>query len=175
MACLTAILSALAVTIILDLVLGRNVRKSRSSDIRHFTARCDRSVFPFGCVGIGLFAAIELGAYFMHQEMPQLVTVLMALLIALPGLLLCIMTVPGFWELRVDGDDVTVRKLFWIRKHWKISEIERCIAVTSELRVYVKGRKRMAFLVDAMFDNFNTFVSRMNKEKIPITDRGRQS
>jgi hypothetical protein len=169
MALVRAMLSAFAVTIVLDLVLGRNQTKSQSSDIYHFTARCDRQVVYFGCVGMGLFALIELGAYFSHQEIPYLVTVLMAFLIALPGLFLCIIAIPGLWELSVDQDDVTIRKLFWIRKHWKISEIERCAGAAGELRVYVKGRKRMAFLVDVMFDNYNTFVARMNKEMIPIT------
>lgn len=169
MAFLRAILSAFAVTIVLDLFLGRNQKKSQSSDMYHFTARYNRRAISIGCIGIGLFAFLELGAYFSHQEIPLLVTVLLALLIALPGLLLCIMAIPGLWELSVDQDDVTIRKLFWIRKHWKISEIERCVGTAGELRVYVKGRKRTAFLVDVMFDNYNTFVFRMNKEMIPIT------
>jgi hypothetical protein len=168
-----AILSAFAVTIVLDLVLSRNQSKSRSSDKYHFTARCSRVVILFGCVGVGLFTLIELGAYLSHQYMPQIVTVLMALLIAIPGVILCMAAIPGFWEMRVDDDDVTIRKLFVIRRHWKISEIERCVAVTGEMRVYVKGRKRMAFLVDGMFDNYSTFVDRMNIEQIPIIDKVR--
>jgi hypothetical protein len=168
-----AILSAFAVTIVLNLALGRNRRKSRSSNKYHFTARCNRVVILYGCVGVGLFSFIEIGAYLSHQYMPQIVTVLMALLIAIPGLFLCMSTIPGFWEMRVDDDDVMIRKLFVIRRHWKISDIERCVAVTGELRVYVKGRKRMAFLVDGMFDNYNTFVDRMNIEQIPIINKAR--
>lgn len=173
MAFVRAILSAFVVTIVLDLVLGRNQKKSYSSDKYHFTTRCSRSVIPVGCVGVGLFAAIELGAYFSHQDMPLIVTVLMALLIALPGLALCMFAIPGFWEMRVDDDDVTITKLFFIKRHWKISQIERCVAVVGEMRVYVKGRRRMAFLVDGMFDKYNTFVDRMNLEQIPIVAKGR--
>ncbi|MGI6050906.1 MAG: DUF6560 family protein [Bilifractor sp.] len=169
-----ALLSAFVVTIVLNLILGRNNKNSRSSNKYHFTARCSRSVIVVGCVGMGLFAAIELGAYYTHQDMPMIVTVLMAILIAIPGLLLCMFAIPGFWEMHVDNDDVTIKKLFCIRKHWKISEIERCVAVTGEMRVYVKGRRRMAFLVDGMFDNFNTFVDRMNLEQIPIINKAKK-
>ena len=169
MAFTRALLSAFAVTIVLNLVLGRNNKNPQSSDIYHFTARYKHQAIYLGCAGIGIVAVIELGAYFSHQEMPLLVTVLLALLLALPCLILCIMAIPGMWELTVDDDDVTIRKLFGIRKHWKISEIERCAGAAGELRVYVKGRKRTAFLVDAMFDNYNNFVFRMNKEMIPIT------
>lgn len=175
MAFVRAMLSAFAVTIVLDLVLSRNKRQSRSSDMYHFTARCGRQVIIFACIGIGLFTLIELGAYFSHQDMPLIITVLMALLIAFPGLLLCMLAIPGFWELSVDQDDVTIRKLFRIRTYWKISEIERCVSTEGELRVYVKGRKRTAFLVNCMFDNYNTFVDRMNAEMIPIISKAGKS
>ena len=175
MAFVRAMLSAFVVTIVLKLVLDRNQKSTRSSDKYHFTARCGRAMIPVGCGGIGLFTLIEVGAYLSHQEMPLLLTVLMAIFIALPGLLLCLSTVPGFWEVRVDGDDVTITKLFVIKRHWKISDIEWCKAVTGEMRVYVRGRKRMAFLVDGLFINYGTFVDRMNLEHIPIVNEERDS
>ncbi|MGI5887830.1 MAG: DUF6560 family protein [Oscillospiraceae bacterium] len=174
MAFVIALLSAFVVSIVLNLVLGRNQSKPNSANMYHFTARGNRSLIWVGCVGVGLFAVIELGAYFSHQEMPMILTVLMAIFIAIPGLILCIMPIPGMWEMRVDDDDVTIRILFAIKKHWKISDIERCVAVTGEMRVYVKGRKRRAFLVDGMFDHYNTFVDRMQAEQIPIINKSRK-
>jgi hypothetical protein len=169
MAFVRALLSAFAVTIVLDLVLGRNQKNSPSSDMYHFTARIKRQLIGVGCMGMGIFAVIELGAYFSHQEMPFLITVLMALLIAIPGLILCFMAIPGLWELSVDQDDVTVKKLFCVKTHWKISEIDHCAWKRGELHVYVKGRRRTAFIVDMMFDNYNTFVFRMRQEQIPVS------
>lgn len=174
MAFVRAILSAFVVTVVLNLILNRTQSKPKSSNMYHFTARGSHYLIIFGCAAIGLFTVIELGAYFSHQEMPTIVTVLMLILIAFPGLFLCVAVIPGFWEMRVDDDDVMIRKLFVIRTYWKISEIERCVAARGEMRVYVKGRKRMAFLVDGMFDNYNTFVNRMNIEKIPIVTKDRK-
>lgn len=171
MAFIRAILSAFVVTIVLNLVLGRNQSKSGSSDMYHFTARSSRNLLIGGYIGTGLFLLIELGAFFSHQEMPLLLTVLLAIFIAIPGLILCIIPIPGFWEIRVDDDDITIRKLFVIRTHWKISDIERCVAARGDMRVYVKGRRRMAFLVDGMFVNFYAFVDRMDAEQIPIIDK----
>lgn len=168
MAYLRALISAFVVSIVLNWILGRNLNKSSSADMYHFTARGKRSLIIIGSGGFGLFAVIELGAFFSHQEIPLLETVLLALLIGLPGLYLCIATIPGIWEIRVDGDDVTVTKLFWIKTHWKISEIDRCVAGIGDIRVYVKGRKRTAFLVDVMFDHYNTFLERINEEQIPF-------
>lgn len=168
---LRALLSSAVVMVVLNWILQKNVRKSRSKNVDRFTARCGRSVIPFACVGIGLCMVIELGAYLEHEYMPPILTVLLIIVLGLPSLFLALSVVPGFWEMSVDQDDVTITKLFVFKRHWKISEIERCVLVTGEARVYVRGRKRMAFLVDGMFDNFATFIARMEKEQIPIINK----
>jgi hypothetical protein len=175
MAFARALITALVVTIVLDLILDRYNKEPYSKNINHFTARCGKNIIIFGCVGGGIFAFVEIGGYLAHQEIPFILTVLLGIFLVLPALFLCLAAIPGFWEMRVDNDDITITKLFFIKKHWKVSEIDHCIAVTGEMRVYVKGRKRMAFLVDAMFKNFNTFVDRMNKENIQIINKERKN
>ncbi len=175
MAIVRAVLTAFVVSWALNHILDRQKKKSHASDPYHFTARCNSSVNIYAYIGVGLFAVLELGAYFSHQDMPTILTILLAIFVALPGLFLYMSTIPGFWEMRVDQDDVTIVKLFCIKRHWKISEIDRCVAVTGEIRVYVKGRRRMAFLVDAMFDNCATFAERMRLEGIPIIDKVRKT
>ena len=72
--------------------------------------------------------------------------------------------IKGIWDVRVDGDDVTVVKAFLFRRHWKISKISHCKMGRGGLKVYVEGRKRKAFFVDGMCEHFSNFMKRMEKE-----------
>lgn len=169
MALFRAAIGIFAVTLVLNLIPVRDRNTSRPADPYHFTARGRRVLILIGCCGVGLMTLIELAVLAHHEEpLPTLLTVLLTFLVALPGLPLCLAPLPGFWEIRVDGDDITVTKLFRIRTHWKISDIGRCEAVSGELRVYMRGQKKAAFPVDALFDHYNTFVERMKREQIPI-------
>jgi hypothetical protein len=167
---LKALLTACVVTLVLGIYESRKQKKNHTKNVDHFTARLDRSVLIAGILGVGLFTVLEIAAYLSDQYIPTLLTVLMFLFFGLPGMFLILGTVPGFWEIRVDGDDLTVVKLFFIKKHFKISQIERCARVDTlwEIWVYVKDRKRRAFIVDAEFDNYSTFMKRMDKEQIHI-------
>ncbi|WP_147403506.1 hypothetical protein [Roseburia sp. AM51-8] len=77
---------------------------------------------------------------------------------------------PGFWDIVVDGDDITVIKLWLFRKSFKISEIDKVVMKIGDMRVYIKGKKRPAFMVDAMMNGVNNFLKRMDKEGILVED-----
>lgn len=80
-------------------------------------------------------------------------------------------TVPRVWDVVVDGDEITVINLFVFRRKYRISDITHCVKTTGSIRVYVKGKKRTAFLVDAMNDGVDNFIKRMEKENVQIIDK----
>ena len=86
------------------------------------------------------------------------------------GLACFLYPMPGVWDIVVDGEDITVIKFWVFRKSFKISDIEKCVMLTGDIRVYCKGRKRAAFMIDAMMKGVNNFLKRMDKEGIPVED-----
>ena len=70
----------------------------------------------------------------------------------------------GVWEIKVEGDNITVIKMFIFRRYWKISDISYCKMKRGGMNVYVNGRKKKAFFVDGMTDHFDNFIKRIEKE-----------
>lgn len=78
------------------------------------------------------------------------------------GLICFLYPMPGVWDIVVDGDDITVIKFWVFRKSFKISEIEKCVMLIGDTRVYCKGRKRIAFMLDDMMNGVNNFLKWMD-------------
>ena len=80
-------------------------------------------------------------------------------------------SLPRFWDVVVDGNDITVIKLFIFKKKFTVENIRCCVIKTGEVWVYTKDRKFVAFLVDAMNNGVNNFIKRMEKENIEVIDK----
>ena len=65
------------------------------------------------------------------------------------GLFLLIQTIPGANDILVDRDDITVRFAWFYKRHWSFSQIDHATADHNGLHVFVKGRKRRAFVAMA--------------------------
>ena len=87
-----------------------------------------------------------------------------------PAIALCCYSIPGVYDITIDGDDILVRRLF-ISRQWKVSRIRKCEASAGTLKVYMKGRKKPAFAVDITLENYSLFVDRMHEEGIPMKVR----
>lgn len=90
------------------------------------------------------------------------------LLCLLAGVPLMLAPTKGVWDVTVSGDDITIRKCFLLKKHWTFPELEWAKRTRGGLKCYARGRKRMAFFVDAMTDHFSNFEARLQEEHIPI-------
>ena len=88
----------------------------------------------------------------------------------LPGVLLMLAPLPGFWEVHVNGDEITVIKAVIFRKQFLFSEITHCKTTRGGIKVYVKGRKRKGFFVDAMLEGAGLFMERIQKANIPVDE-----
>ena len=111
-------------------------------------------------IGAMVFALID------EPEIFKKNTFIMIIVVALLGLMFLGMIAPlkGVWDICVDDNDVTVIKVFLFKSHWKISDISYCKMKRGGMNVYINGRKKKAFFVDAMTDHFDNFIKRMEKE-----------
>lgn len=83
------------------------------------------------------------------------------------GILLILMPVKGFWDVTVDGDNVTSTRLWVFRKTIRISDIDYCSVNSSGIHIYLKdGRKAMT--IDSMSTNISNWEKRMKAAGIEI-------
>lgn len=79
-----------------------------------------------------------------------------------------IQTIPGANDILVDRDDITVWLAWFCKRHWSFSQIDYAAADHNGLHVFVKGRKRRAFVVDSMFNGMPNFRRRLEHDGIEI-------
>lgn len=87
------------------------------------------------------------------------------------GLFLLIQTIPGANDILVDCDDITVRLAWFYKRHWSFPQIDYATADHNGLHVFVKGRKRRAFVVDNMLNGMANFSKRLEHDGIEIRSK----
>lgn len=161
------LLSILLVPFIVGSVLNYLNNKTKANaktrSLKKFVVKLPVDMAYLGMLGVGLPIALKIYGIVRQDEMGLGADILLMVL-AIPGLMLLFGPIKGIWDVRVDGDDVTVVKAFIFRKHWMISKISYCKMGRGGLKVYVEGRKRKAFFVDGMCEHFSNFMKRMEKE-----------
>lgn len=157
------------VAIIINAVTYRKNPKKYTSSMYHFTIRAPLSLAWLGAIGIIFFSRIMFGVYQQggFRDNPIMWTCVGVFLEGL-SLLVLVAPLPRLWDVIIDGNDITIIKLFIIKKHFMIDQIDYCIPKRGEIWVYIKGRKRVGFLVDAMDNGVSNFCKRMKKENIPF-------
>lgn len=72
----------------------------------------------------------------------------------------------------MDGDNITIIKLFIFTKRVQFSNIVRVeIGQNNYIKVYKDGKKRAFFLIDPMMKGKNNFLKRAEKEGIYVIDK----
>ncbi len=136
--------------------------------------RTSNTMCLYGILGVGIAIAGFIGYLWQNglEDDLDIIVMMMTIIIAffVMGLACLLCPMPGFWDIVVDGDDITVIKLWVFRKSFKISEIDKVVMKIGDMRVYIKGKKRPAFMVDAMMKGVNNFLKRMDKEGILVED-----
>ena len=176
---IASVVSLIALTLIsgmVDLLTYRKNPKNYTRSLNKFTMRTSMTVCLYGIISIGIFSFLFIGYFFVANginEGDTSVNVMMLIITGVflvTGLVCFVGPMPGFWDIVVDGDDITVIKLWVFRKSFKISEIDKVVMKIGDMRVYIKGKKRPAFMVDAMMKGVNNFLKRMDKEGILVED-----
>ncbi len=160
----------------IDLLTYRKNPKNYTRSLNKFTIRTPATMCIYGIMGVGMASLLFIGYFLLANGFDEgtpsgttMMVVIIGVAFAL-GLVCFLYPMPGFWDIVVDGDDISVIKFWVFRKSFKISDIEKCIMLTGDIRIYSKGRKRAAFMIDAMMNGVNNFLKRMDKEGIPVED-----
>lgn len=170
--------SMIALSIIsgmINLITYKKNPKNYTRSINKFTIRTSSTMCLYGViyllVGTGFFFGFWLYDGIFEKELRQIIIIMVMVSIPLMAGLVCLLApLPRFWDIVVNGNDITIIKFFVFTKSFKISDIEKCVMTVGDIRVYVKGRKHVAFLVDAMTKGVNNFLKRMEKEGILVED-----
>lgn len=159
-----AIITTYIVLFVLDIMQRRNHKQTQS--LKKFTVRTITDVSIVCAVGAIFVIGAMVFALIDEPEIFKKNTFIMIIVVALLGLMFLGMIAPlkGVWDICVDDNDVTVIKVFLFKSHWKISDISYCKMKRGGMNVYINGRKKKAFFVDAMTDRFDNFIKRMEKE-----------
>ena len=176
---IASMVSLIALTLIsgmVDLLTYRKNPKNYTRSLNKFTMRTSMTVCLYGIISIGIFSFLFIGYFFVANGINEgdtsgnVMMLIITGVFLITGLVCFVGPMPGFWDIAVDGDNITVRKFWVFRKSFKISEIKKCVILTGDIRVYCKGRTRAAFMVDAMMKGVNNFLKRMEKEGISVED-----
>lgn len=165
------------ISVMINLITYRKNPKNYTRSLNKFTMRTSNIMCLYGIIGISIAIVGFVGLLITNGleddldiivMMMTIITIIIAFFVMGLACLLC--PIPGFWDIAVDGDDITVIKLWLFRKSFKISEIDKVVMKTGDMRVYIKGKKRPAFMVNAMMKGVNNFLKRMDKEGLLVED-----
>lgn len=148
----------------------RQTKKKTTESIYNFDMRCPMYVCGLGSVCGIMCIAILIGIYVQEGYVHIVFIISMGIMIIL-SLYAVFLPIPRMWDQRVEQDEVTIRRFIIYEKRWNISNITYCkMTKGGMLKVYVKGRKRMAFSVDPLLIGKRNFIKRMKKENVIIYD-----
>ena len=161
-----SMITIFVVSLVMSL-LTKNKTDKKTSSIYKFTVRPGSAVRYIAIVGTAFFIGLLVLSYFVGE---QSVTVYVGFgIFAAMGLFLLIETLPGAEEIHVDHDDIEVQLAWFYKKHWSFSQIDYTVSDPNKgTRVYMKGRKRQAFVVDNMFTGITNFEKRLKHDNIEI-------
>lgn len=165
------------VSCVVILVLGlieKKVEKGGTNKLQSeekFIARVQGIMFTLGAIVIGMIVAIYIFFGITDPEqLNDIVANVCFIVLGTLGIYSMLLIVPGFWEIRVDGDDICVVKCFLYKKSYKFSELTRCKMTRGGARFYIEGCRRKAFFLDAMMIGADLFMKRTEKAGIPIDE-----
>mgnify|MGYP006939744481 FL=1 len=161
-----SMITIFVVSLVMSL-LTKNKTDKKTSSIYKFTVRPGSACRYIAILCTAFFIGLLVLSYFVGE---QSVTVYVGFgVFAAVGLFLLIETLPGAEEIHVDHDDIEVQLAWFYKKHWSFSQIDYTVSDPNKgTRVYMKGRKRQAFVVDNMFTGITNFEKRLKHDNIEI-------
>ncbi len=159
------------VPFIVDLFNYKSEPKNYTKSINKFTIRTGKSILIVGIMWFALASALLIGWVYQDEEFSVAAVGLFGLFYSL-SLISFLYAAPRFWDIVVDGDNITIIKLFIFTKRVQFSNIVRVeIGQNNYIKVYKEGRKRAYFLIDPMMKGKNNFLKRAEKEGISVIDK----
>ena len=160
-----AIILVTYLTPVLLSLLYQNATKNSTDDVYHFCMRPTKAVVIVGIVGTGLFAALIAMSYLGGQFKGAVAAVFVTLMFM--GIITILSPLKGFWDITVDGNEMTTSRLWFIKKHYEITNISFCQYVSGGIRVVFKNTDELK-IETIIYTNVQTFEKRMEKEGIEL-------
>lgn len=160
-----SMITIFVVSLLMSLLTKEKMDKKTSS-IYKFNVHYNFGLIMIGMLVAAFCLAMMVLAYFMGEES---ISVYVGFgIFAMLGLYIIIRTLPGADEIYVDHDDITIQLAWFHKKHWSFSQIDYATIDHNGIHVYMKGKKRQAFVVDNMCNSMANFKKRLQHEKIEI-------
>ena len=137
---LGTILVAYIVLFILDIMQKRNHKTTKS--LNKFSIRTISDVSFICAIGALFLLGVLIWGFWSEPEKfysKRYLMIIIPLSIIWFGVTFFGMIAPlkGVWEIKVEGDNITVIKMFIFRRYWKISDISYCKMKRGGMNVYV--------------------------------------
>lgn len=163
-----SMITIFVVSLVMSLLKKEKMDKKTSS-IYTFNVHYNFGLIMIGMLVTAFCLVMMVLAYFMGEET---IGVYVGFgIFAMLGLYIIIRTLPGADEIHVDHDDITIQLAWFHKKHWSFSQIDYATIDHNGIHVYMKGRKRQAFVVDNMCNGMSNFSKRLKHENIEIREK----
>ena len=169
---MTTFMGSLIVIFVVSLVMSLLTKEKmdkKTSSIYTFNVRAGSAIRFIAIIGMAIPLSLMVADYLQKDRTISLYIVV-SILFAM-GLFLLMETLPGADEIHVNPNDITVQRAWFYKKHWSFSQIEYATVNRKGIHVYVKGRKRQAFVVDNMCNGMSNFSKRLKHENIEIREK----
>jgi len=147
-------------------ILSRKAATTSSGSIYDFVMTPTRTISVIGIIVSGIFLIFIVLSFISGQFRGA--TAIGATALFFLGVILILAPVKGFWDTTVYDNDITASRIWIIKEHVNISDIDYCQRVKGGIQVYVKGKGEKALSIDDMCTNFSTFEERMEVEGVEI-------
>lgn len=165
-------IGSLIVIFVISLVmilLTKSKQDKKTSSIYKFRVRAGSAITFIGIMGMAIPLGLMMADY-LQKDRTISFYIVMSILFAM-GLVLLIETLPGADEIYVDHNDIIVQHAWFYKKHWTFLQIEYTTIDRKGIHVYVKDRKRQAFVVDNLCNGMSNFSKRLKHEGIEIREK----
>ena len=163
-----SMITIFVVSLVMNL-LTRGKQDKKTSSIYQFTVRPGSGLTLIGTIVSAFCLAMMVAAWFMGER-TTFVYVGFGIFAAL-GLYIVIRTIPGADEIHINHDAITIQRAWFYKKHWDFSQIDFATMDHNGIHIYVKGKKRQAFVVDNMYTGMANFEKRLEHDKIEIREK----
>jgi len=163
-------ITVVIVGVVLVFLEKQTRKRERESEMTEekFLIKLSSGYFFLGAIEAGMMGAILIWGELTNDL--DIYTIIICVLVAIPGLMLMIGPLPGVWDILVNQDDITVTKCIIFKKNFQFSEITHCKHTRGGWKIYTERQKGKAFFVDRMADGAGLFLKRIEAANIPVEE-----
>lgn len=164
---LLGVLAAFITLLVLDIISSVQAKKKYRCK-RNFVVRVGSWLWGIAAPYTAIMMVILLGLMFSggKRDYPA-VYIIMLILVAI-GFFAMLLPIRGFWEVRVNHEDITVVKFWIFRRHYTFNDIDYAVEMRGEVNIYIKGKRFHKFFIDYYAEGYSNFIDCLDERSIHI-------